>query len=288
MQQENGKIPPPPGKVATILIVDDQPENLDLLVRILKQGGYNTRPALNGQLALGAVAHIRPDLIILDIRMPEMDGFEICDRLKADPHARDIPVIFISALDEADEKVRAFQAGAVDYIARPFQHQEVLARVSTHLELARMRSRMEALIQSHATAMDAKSRELAHEITTHQDTAQQLRQSERDLHKLAARQKDLAAELKATKSLIGHIAHEFHNVLGRIINNSEIMRNEAKDAPLNQQCLDEINQASLRGQEVIKKLMALGRKGAVEPVAMNPGQPAKDTSKQLKTATPKR
>lgn len=122
--------------ISSILIVDDMPANLKLLDNILIEQGYIVRGAINGVLALNSVAHKKPDLILLDIRMPEMDGYEVCAKLKQNQQTCDIPIIFLSALDEPQFKVRAFEAGAVDYISKPFQVEEVLARVYTHLALA--------------------------------------------------------------------------------------------------------------------------------------------------------
>lgn len=122
-----------------ILLVDDLPANLELLSGMLKGRGYETRAALSGAAALQAAKAERPDLILLDIKMPGMDGYEVCGRLKADEATRDIPVIFISALNETFDKVKAFSAGGVDYISTPFQFEEVEARVRTHLELRRQR-----------------------------------------------------------------------------------------------------------------------------------------------------
>lgn len=120
-----------------ILLVDDLPANLELLSGMLKGRGYKVRAALSGDAAFQAVAAEPPDLVLLDIKMPGMDGYEVCSRLKADPKTKDIPVIFISALNETFDKVRAFAAGGVDYIPTPFQFEEVAARVRTHLELRR-------------------------------------------------------------------------------------------------------------------------------------------------------
>jgi len=131
---------PPP---ADILIVDDTPANLQLLAGMLRERGYKVRPAPGGETALRAAAASPPDLVLLDITMPGMDGYEVCRRLKADPRLRDIPVLFISALTETDDKVRAFQAGGVDYVGKPFQLEEVEARVRTHLELRRHRLELE-------------------------------------------------------------------------------------------------------------------------------------------------
>jgi CheY-like chemotaxis protein len=103
-----------------ILIVDDKAENLAVLREFLEQAGFKVRPALSGSLALKAVAASLPELILLDIRMPGMDGFEVCRALKADPLSRDIPVIFVSALQDLSDRTAAFAAGGVDYVSKPF------------------------------------------------------------------------------------------------------------------------------------------------------------------------
>jgi len=121
-----------------ILIVDDTPANLLLLVRMLTQRGYKPRTVLSGKLALEAARAEPPDLILLDIAMPEMNGYEVCEQLKADEALKDIPVIFISALHETLDKVKAFRVGGVDYVTKPFQFEEVFARVQTHLQLRRL------------------------------------------------------------------------------------------------------------------------------------------------------
>ena len=126
-------------KKPKVLIVDDTPENIQVLMGTLKDQ-YAIVAAINGEKALKmAVAEPRPDLILLDIMMPGMDGFEVCGRLKSDPETRDIPVIFLSALDDTANKVKGFAAGAVDYISKPFQPQEVHVRVNTHLTMSRLK-----------------------------------------------------------------------------------------------------------------------------------------------------
>ncbi len=129
-----------------ILVVDDVSENLKLLLSLLTPVGYKVRPASNGAEALDAVMEKKPDLILLDIKMPGMDGFEVCKRLKADSQLKKIPIIFISALGETADKVKAFHAGGVDYITKPFQEEEVLMRVQTHIELHRMRVNLESIV----------------------------------------------------------------------------------------------------------------------------------------------
>ncbi len=134
---------PDPAAPADILVVDDTPANLDVLVEMLGEQGYRARPVLSGFLALQSARLQPPDLILLDINMPEMNGYEVCQRLKADANLKDIPVIFISALHDTVDKVQAFDAGAVDYIAKPFQFEEVKARVQTHLRTYRMQKELE-------------------------------------------------------------------------------------------------------------------------------------------------
>jgi PleD family two-component response regulator len=127
-----------------ILIIDDSPENLSVLTRMLVEQGYQARPAISGELALKAIPKVRPDLILLDIMMaPGLDGYEVCRRLKADELTRDIPIVFMSALHDTINKIKAFECGGVDYITKPFQVEEVLARVNTHLALRRLQQRLE-------------------------------------------------------------------------------------------------------------------------------------------------
>lgn len=127
---------PPPAP--NILIVDDTPANVLLLVRMLAERGYNPRPVLSGKLALQAARAEPPDLILLDVTMPDMNGYEVCEHLKADAALKEIPVIFISARHETLDKVKAFRVGGVDYVTKPFQFEEVDARVKTHLRLRRL------------------------------------------------------------------------------------------------------------------------------------------------------
>ncbi len=126
-----------------ILIVDDIPENLHLLARILSDAGHRVRPTTDGQLALDAVRVDPPDLVVLDVKMPGMDGFEVCRRLKAHEGSREVPVIFVSALNESVSKIDGFEAGGVDYITKPFEPNEVVARVKIHLTLRRLQAALE-------------------------------------------------------------------------------------------------------------------------------------------------
>lgn len=144
---------------ADILIVDDKADNLRLLSSILADENYTVRKAISGTMALTAVSTVKPDLILLDITMPGMNGYEVCRFLKEDPNTAAIPVIFLSALDETLDKVKAFQVGGVDYITKPFQVEEVLIRISTHLTLHHQRQKL--LEQQAALELEIQERKLA-------------------------------------------------------------------------------------------------------------------------------
>ncbi len=130
-------------KMGNILVVDDVPTNLKVLTSMLAKQDYLVRPAINGRIALTAVQEAPPDLILLDISMPDMDGYQVCQHLKATDQTRDIPIIFISARGETEDKVKAFTIGGVDYITKPFQVEEVLARIDTHLTLRKLQKRLQ-------------------------------------------------------------------------------------------------------------------------------------------------
>ncbi len=136
-----------------ILAVDDTPASLRLLTDILNAEGYQVRSAINGELALRAAAAQPPQLVLLDVSMPGMDGFEVCQRLKQHPALEDIPVIFVSALSEMQDKLKGFDIGGVDYVTKPFQRDELLARVRTHLELHRLRHHLEDVVEERTNSL---------------------------------------------------------------------------------------------------------------------------------------
>src|SRR5580692_6499787 len=144
-----------------IMIVDDNPANLKLLEDMLLQQSHEVRSFPLGRLALAAAAKYPPDLILLDINMPEMNGYEVCERLKSSPALSHVPVIFLSALNEIEDKVKGFHSGAVDYISKPFQFEEVQARVETHLQLHNLQQILKLQNERLEEAVAERTQELA-------------------------------------------------------------------------------------------------------------------------------
>lgn len=136
-----------------ILIVDDVPKNIQVLGSILEKEECEIAIATDGNQALELIDEVLPDLILLDIMMPGMDGYEVCDRIKAAPKTKDIPVIFLTALIETKDIVKGFQTGAIDYVTKPFHSTELLARVRTHLDLKKARDTQEKLISDLQDAL---------------------------------------------------------------------------------------------------------------------------------------
>ncbi|MEG4865150.1 MULTISPECIES: adenylate/guanylate cyclase domain-containing protein [unclassified Microcoleus] len=145
---------------ADILVVDDTPDNLRLLIRILQKNGYKVRPVTNGFSAIDAIQSSVPDLILLDIMMPDIDGYELCKKLKSQPEFKEIPIIFLSALEEGINKAQAFEVGGADYITKPFQVKEVLARVSNQLTVRSLQMQL----QEKNQILTAKNVQLHEEI----------------------------------------------------------------------------------------------------------------------------
>jgi DNA-binding NtrC family response regulator len=210
-----------------ILVVDDTPANLRLLTDLLAQHGYRVRPASDGALALKSIAARMPDLILLDVSMPGMDGYEVCRRLKADEQSRRIPVIFISAFGDTQQKVAGFAAGGVDYITKPFEPDEVLARVRTHLQLRRVEELQRAYeeIAALKAQLEIQNAYLKEEVIEANAFGELVGQSEALRHIVS--QIDLVAPTEASVLILGEsgtgkelVAREIHN------------RSRRKDKPL--------------------------------------------------------
>ncbi|MBD2130617.1 response regulator [Microcoleus sp. ZQ-A2] len=205
---------PERGVKGNILIVDDTPDNLRLLSSILSEQGYKVRSALHGEMALMGVKASPPDLILLDINMPNMNGYEVCSCLKGMEETRQIPVIFMSALGEVGDKVKGFRAGGVDYITKPFQLEEVLARIETHLTIQNLASQ---LTEQNARLKQEVSDRLQAE-QAQREKSQQLTQALQQLKQAQTRLVH-SEKMSSLGNLVAGIAHEINNPVNFIYGN---------------------------------------------------------------------
>jgi len=282
-----------------IVIVDDKLENLRVLSEMLESDGYNVRGAPNGQTALTMINADLPDLILLDIRMPDMNGYEVCSRLKADEKTKAIPVIFISALSKSSDKIRAFNSGGVDYITKPFQVEEVLARVKTHLSLRRMNTRLrheitqrqkaedaiqkaneelERLVQKRTAQLTKANEELKTEIAIRKQADISLRESESQLRH--------AQKMESVGILAGGIAHDFNNILYVISGYAEV----AKYSQLSENhpafgSINQIIKAVARATALVEQILTFSRQRESAPTAINIHPIIKETIKFLKASS---
>ncbi len=186
-----------------ILIVDDTVENLEVVSQVLEDAGYEVATAMNGERALKLASNHPPDLILLDVQMPIIDGFETCQRLKANPKTATIPVIFMTVLSDTDSKVKGFDLGGVDYITKPFQEKELLARVKTHLQLRQWSQKLENRVAE-------RTRELRASLEQLHESQLQLVQSEK---------------MSILGSLVAGVAHEINNPISFLQGNIQPTQN---------------------------------------------------------------
>ncbi|NES01485.1 MAG: response regulator [Okeania sp. SIO2F4] len=190
-----------------ILVVDDAPANLKVIVQTLTDEGYEVTTAITGERALKQISYDLPDLILLDIQMPGIDGFETCKTLKENPQTKDIPIIFMTALSDSESIVKGFNLGAVDYITKPFQAVEVLARVKTHIHLQHLRKNLEKEVAK-------KTNQLTQALEELQVSQAQLIEKEK---------------MSALGELMAGIVHELNNPIGAISNNSQHLENYSSE-----------------------------------------------------------
>ncbi|MEG3923980.1 MULTISPECIES: response regulator [unclassified Microcoleus] len=203
--------------LANLLVVDDTPDNLRLLSTMLSDKGYKVRGVINGDMALKAARSTPPDLILLDITMPQMNGYEVCQHLKADGRTSGIPVIFLSALDRVLDKVKAFAVGGVDYITKPFHLEEVLARVENQLTIQRLQKKLHEQ-NARLQESEAKEREKAQELEL---ALQQLQNAQAQLIQ--------SEKMSSLGNVVAGVAHEINNPISFIKGNLSPVREYTED-----------------------------------------------------------
>jgi len=183
---------------ADILVVDDVPENVRFLSEMLTRNGFNVRKAISGKMALSAVHNLVPDLILLDIKMPDLNGYDVCAQIKSDPKTAAVPIIFLSAWSDKATKLKAFQAGGVDYITKPFHFEEVIARIETQIKLTQLQGKLKE-----------QNEELQGALSRLRETQSRLVQQEK---------------MASLGKFVAGVAHEINNPIGFISCNIEPMR----------------------------------------------------------------
>ena len=237
----------------SILIVDDNPDNLSVLRQLLEDSGYRVRPAESGKMALTSLRYGGPvDLILLDIRMPNMDGYQVCQALKAESATDDIPVIFLSALSDPEDKVKAFECGGVDYVSKPFNDAEVLARVKTHLQVRTLQQRL----QRHNEELEEQVAERTAELSA---SNLALRKSNDALGEANA---GLEKALKARNDFLSLMNHEFRTPLNAIIGMAEILKNFPRDESIPQEYMTTIESSGWRLLRLVDDILQVAQTGA--------------------------
>ena len=236
---------------ANVMIVDDTRANLRFLAEVLSRYGYVARPIPDGKLALTSAQTVPPDVILLDIMMPGMNGYEVCERLKSDVRTRDIPVIFLSALYQTADKVKAFEVGGVDFITKPFQIDEVIARIETHVTLRNLQR-----------SLKEKNRRLVQEISERKRIENALRQQALELE---ARNEELDA--------FSHtVAHDLKEPLAVLMGYSEVLKEsyiKISRAELDA-CLGGISRTSLKMTSIIGELLLLASVRQMDQIEVTP------------------
>lgn len=228
-----------------LLIVDDRPTNLRILSDVLAQAGYETRTATDARQAWQAIEDDMPDLVLLDVRMPDVDGYEVCRQIKENPGTHEIPVIFMSALDDLQDKMKGFSAGGVDYVTKPFQVEEMLARIETHLALRSMQ------------------RQLAEQNALLEEQIEERRRAEAELQ--AAQQQLIQQErMAAVGQLAAGLAHDYNNMMASILLYSDILLASPGLGPDERTKIEAIRGEGQRAAHRTQQILDFGRQAILQ------------------------
>jgi len=198
----NKKIKPDARKSITVLVVDDSSANLEFVENCLREYGYTTLIATTGEIALKRIDYARPDIILLDVMMPGISGFEMCQKLKSNKRNKEIPVIFMTALNDPEHKSKAFSVGAIDYVTKPIQKEELLARVKTHLKIYKNQIYLEEEVRKRTAEVEDRMTELLNEIEYRKRVEEELRASRDYLEKLTNSMWDIVFSVKMPERVI--------------------------------------------------------------------------------------
>lgn len=265
-------LPQAPDQGGDVLVVEDTPASLRLLTSLLGKAGYRVREAPDGELALWSARAQPPELILLDVRMPGMDGYEVCRQLKQSEALREVPVIFLSAFGDTDDKLRGFEAGGVDFISKPYDFLEVNARVAAHLKLARLQKLLAWQNANLQQLVEAKAAELARSHAAleseryQRDLAQ--RESQQRLAEIAHMNRNASATVYCAA-----LVHELNQPLAAILSNAEAAELFLGMHPPQlgelAEILGDIRRDDLRASELIQRMRAMLRKSEVAAVELD-------------------
>ncbi|HEY0064687.1 MAG TPA: response regulator [Telluria sp.] len=277
-------VPHPLDEGGDILVVEDTPASLRLLTSLLDKAGYHVREAPDGELALWSARARAPELILLDVRMPGMDGYAVCRALKESAQLREVPVIFLSAFDDTDDKLRGFEAGGVDFIAKPYNFLEVQARVAAHLKLARLQKLLAWQNDNLQQLVESKAGELARAqlalLAERQQRDMAERESQQRLAEIAHMNRNASASVCSAA-----LVHELNQPLAAILSNAEAaelyLRMEPPPLAEVAEILGDIRRDDLRASELIKRMRATLRKSEAAAVELDLGALVRSTVELL-------
>ncbi|MEQ8191170.1 MAG: response regulator [Candidatus Eremiobacterota bacterium] len=261
-----------------IMIIDDQPSNLSVMYEYLNEFNTDLMLIQKGQEGIEIAELKKPDVILLDIIMPDMNGFEVCKKLKENKNTADIPVIFMSCLTDTDNIVKGFELGGIDYITKPVRREEVIARISTHLKIRRTEEslkkysdHLEELVEKRTAELKDTCEKLEREVAEHRKLEGQLIQSQK---------------MEAIGTLAGGIAHDFNNILGSIIGYTELALFEISEEHIIYQYLSQVLKAGDRAKELVAQILTFSRRTDQKRKLLNIIPVIKEAVKLLRASLP--